>query len=314
MGWFRGLSNGPSRAANRVDTAVAATTKAIASRQGDETLRTRFAVRWATRLTSAVAIVTTIAFLSSDRLLAASIRAGDTIVVLTAAPLMDGSQTLLTIVPGKELNVTDVRDQWVAVVVDQNGKRVSGWVSAEHVKRAEDLAAEQKKEREQEQATLQAVREIARALERYKNDLGDYPTTEQGLHALLTRPANGSQVTAWKGPYLTQVPKEPRGGEFVFQRREFDVLAAPRPPAQERQVRGYCLRMSAGPRLKVYYVPKVQFGDIPEGAFFGPVPAAAMIGRGVTIGNLPTARSRASGTQINAMLNCPGDIGSWAEF
>ncbi len=275
-----------------------------------------FSARQATRLTTVVGILVTIAYLSSGRLFAAPIRVGDTVVVVTAAPLMDGSQTLLTIAPGKKLNVTDVRDPWVAVVVDQDGKRISGWVSAEHLKRAEDLAAEQKKEREQEQATLQAVRELARALERYKNDLGDYPSTERGLNALLTRPADGPQATAWKGPYLTKVPKDPRGGEFVFLRRDFDVLSASAlcPSAQERQVRGYCLRIAAGPRLNVYYVPKVQFGNMSEGAFFGPVPAGALIGRGVEIANLPTARSRASGTEINAMLNCPGDIGSWAEM
>jgi len=35
---------------------------------------------------------------------------------------------------------------------------------------------------------------------RYRMDMGDYPTTAQGLEALLQAPANSG--TRWKGPYL----------------------------------------------------------------------------------------------------------------
>ncbi|HRD91361.1 MAG TPA: type II secretion system major pseudopilin GspG, partial [Accumulibacter sp.] len=42
------------------------------------------------------------------------------------------------------------------------------------------------------------IEAFARALDTYRLDVGHYPTTEEGLNALLTRPAN---ATRWNGPY-----------------------------------------------------------------------------------------------------------------
>lgn len=48
---------------------------------------------------------------------------------------------------------------------------------------------------------------LSQALERYQIDVGSYPTTEQGLQALVTRPDSGDK---WHGPYLTKaVPPDP---------------------------------------------------------------------------------------------------------
>ncbi|MBX9716093.1 MAG: type II secretion system major pseudopilin GspG, partial [Burkholderiaceae bacterium] len=38
-----------------------------------------------------------------------------------------------------------------------------------------------------------------KALQQYRLDVGRFPTTEQGLQALVTRPAS---VSKWDGPYL----------------------------------------------------------------------------------------------------------------
>lgn len=38
------------------------------------------------------------------------------------------------------------------------------------------------------------------SLVRYKIDLGDYPSTAEGLQALVTAPANGAE--RWQGPYV----------------------------------------------------------------------------------------------------------------
>src|SRR5690349_22964420 len=40
---------------------------------------------------------------------------------------------------------------------------------------------------------------LEKALDQYRLDTGHYPTTEQGLAALATRPANEAK---WNGPYL----------------------------------------------------------------------------------------------------------------
>ena len=51
------------------------------------------------------------------------------------------------------------------------------------------------------------IEAFARALDTYRLDVGFYPTTEEGLNALLTRPATAAK---WNGPYLQKaVPLDP---------------------------------------------------------------------------------------------------------
>ena len=47
------------------------------------------------------------------------------------------------------------------------------------------------------------------ALKLYEVDNGRYPTTEQGLKALLEKPAAPPMPKNWKGPYLEQEPLDP---------------------------------------------------------------------------------------------------------
>ncbi len=52
------------------------------------------------------------------------------------------------------------------------------------------------------------------ALGAYKLDTGTFPTTEQGLEALRTRP---NDVNQWAGPYLPkEVPLDPWGRPYVY--------------------------------------------------------------------------------------------------
>src|SRR5471030_2898403 len=44
-----------------------------------------------------------------------------------------------------------------------------------------------------------------------------YPTTEQGLQALLTKPTAGPSANGWKaGGYLEKMPKDPWGNPYQF--------------------------------------------------------------------------------------------------
>lgn len=53
-----------------------------------------------------------------------------------------------------------------------------------------------------------------KSLEQYRLDVGAYPSTEQGLAALVTKPAN---VAKWDGPYLAKtVPQDPWGHAYVY--------------------------------------------------------------------------------------------------
>jgi general secretion pathway protein G len=55
---------------------------------------------------------------------------------------------------------------------------------------------------------------LEKALDQYRLDTGHYPTTEQGLSALVTRPTNEAK---WDGPYLTKaVPADPWGNAYVY--------------------------------------------------------------------------------------------------
>src|ERR1700757_3531683 len=54
----------------------------------------------------------------------------------------------------------------------------------------------------------QSIERLASVLDLYKLDVGSYPTTEQGLQALVQRPA---AIGSWNGPYLKGqgIPQDP---------------------------------------------------------------------------------------------------------
>ena len=63
------------------------------------------------------------------------------------------------------------------------------------------------------------IESIETALKLYKLDNGSYPTTEQGLQALVEKPSTGELATAWReGGYLEKgtVPKDPWGNEYIY--------------------------------------------------------------------------------------------------
>lgn len=61
----------------------------------------------------------------------------------------------------------------------------------------------------------QDVLSIQNALDLYKLDNGFYPTTEQGLLALVEKPTNNPIPADWK-PYLKSLPTDPWGREYLY--------------------------------------------------------------------------------------------------
>ncbi len=59
------------------------------------------------------------------------------------------------------------------------------------------------------------VNNIKQALKLYKLDNLRYPTSEQGLNALVTRPSTGPQPLNWK-PYLEKLPQDPWGQPYQY--------------------------------------------------------------------------------------------------
>ena len=61
------------------------------------------------------------------------------------------------------------------------------------------------------------LRAIEASLNLYKLDNFNYPTTEQGLQALVTKPTGNPEPKNWKqGGYLRNVPEDPWGNEYQF--------------------------------------------------------------------------------------------------
>ena len=63
------------------------------------------------------------------------------------------------------------------------------------------------------------IESISTALKLYKLDNGMYPSTDQGLQALVEQPSSGNTPKSWrKGGYLEKgkVPKDPWGNDFIY--------------------------------------------------------------------------------------------------
>lgn len=66
-------------------------------------------------------------------------------------------------------------------------------------------------------AAKQDIGSIMQALKLYKLDNMRYPTTGQGLQALVTQPTAAPLATNWKGNgYLERLPKDPWGNPYQY--------------------------------------------------------------------------------------------------
>lgn len=68
---------------------------------------------------------------------------------------------------------------------------------------------------------------LEKALDQFRLDARRYPTVEEGLDALVAKPA---AVAAWSGPYLKKaVPADPWGRPYVYrvpgEKSEFQLLS-----------------------------------------------------------------------------------------
>lgn len=83
-----------------------------------------------------------------------------------------------------------------------------------------------------EQARIAAAKadiqaNIATALKLYELDNGNFPSTEEGLKALLS---STSSAANWNGPYLEKSPIDPWGREYQYrspgeQRADYDLYS-----------------------------------------------------------------------------------------
>lgn len=66
-------------------------------------------------------------------------------------------------------------------------------------------------------AAKQDISTIMQALKLYRLDNQRYPTTEQGLQALIAKPTSGPVANGWKtGGYIDKLPKDPWGNAYQY--------------------------------------------------------------------------------------------------
>jgi general secretion pathway protein G len=71
------------------------------------------------------------------------------------------------------------------------------------------------------------IEAFEKALDTFRLDVGRYPTTEEGLSALLTKPA---AAVKWNGPYLKKdIPPDPWGHAYIYRspgtKGDFEILS-----------------------------------------------------------------------------------------
>jgi general secretion pathway protein G len=62
----------------------------------------------------------------------------------------------------------------------------------------------------------QDIRSLESTLQMYRLDNFDYPTTAQGLKALINRPDSNPKPANWQGPYLDRLPIDPWGNPYIY--------------------------------------------------------------------------------------------------
>jgi len=60
------------------------------------------------------------------------------------------------------------------------------------------------------------IQSIGQALEMYRLHNSHYPSTDQGLEALVSKPSGSPEPKNWRGPYLKKAPKDPWENNYGY--------------------------------------------------------------------------------------------------
>ncbi len=72
------------------------------------------------------------------------------------------------------------------------------------------------KEKADQQKAVTDIVALENALDMYKLDNSVYPTTDQGLEALVTKPTNPEPRNYREGGYIKRLPKDPWGNDYQY--------------------------------------------------------------------------------------------------
>ena len=91
------------------------------------------------------------------------------------------------------------------------------------------------------------IEQIGQTLDLYKLEVGRYPTTQEGMQALISAPAG---VTNWNGPYWKKgtLPKDPWGNDYIYRypgshqpALPYDISSAG-PPGGEKPIANWTIK------------------------------------------------------------------------
>jgi len=78
------------------------------------------------------------------------------------------------------------------------------------------------------QAAISDIAQVGTALDLYRLDNGNYPSTDQGLEALVSAPSGFPEARNWsQDGYLKSVPKDPWGETYLYfsEERNYEVYS-----------------------------------------------------------------------------------------
>lgn len=83
----------------------------------------------------------------------------------------------------------------------------------------------------------QDIGTLEQSLELYRLDNFNYPSTDQGLQALIEQPTGDPEASNWKdGGYVKKLPKDPWGLEYIFlspgESGDYDIISYGRDGAE----------------------------------------------------------------------------------
>ena len=87
------------------------------------------------------------------------------------------------------------------------------------------------KEKADKQKAVSDIVALENALDMYRLDNNHYPTTQQGLEALISKPAGAPEPAGYRANgYIRRLPKDPWGNEYYLQNPgqygEIDIFSA----------------------------------------------------------------------------------------
>lgn len=104
-----------------------------------------------------------------------------------------------------------------AVVVLLTTAAIASWLALTH------QSPEQRRAMARSEMAHRELNLMAEALERFRGDVGRYPSSAESIRGLINRPAafkpsDDARVNQWLGPYLDSLPEvDPWGNDYVYE-------------------------------------------------------------------------------------------------